>query len=165
MSNEINTINNYKRNLITLLTIPLILIGCIYISYGKIFDGIIIQQSGSLKFYQLQVQLSIFQNEFSHVPLKSLPHITATIGLYSVIAVYFLYYVWLLLFTVSSYLHLSQQTGSKISILVELSMILVVYIILISPGLNLWFSIFSYVIIAIIFVMLLLYWVYEIKTK
>lgn len=165
MSNEINTINNYKRNLITLLTIPLILIGCIYISYGKIFDGIIIQQSGSLKFYQLQVQLSIFQNEFSQVPLKGFPHLTAKIGFYSVIAVYFLFYVWLLLFTVSSYLHLSQQTGSKISILVELSMILVIYIILINPGLNLWFSIFSYVIIAIVFVMLLLYWLYEIKTK
>lgn len=165
MINEINTINNYKRVLITLLTVPLILIGCIYISYGEVFDAIISQQLNSLKFYQLQTQLSIFNNEFLHVPLSSLPKTTESIGYYSVITIYILFLAWLLLFSISTYLKLSQRTGSKIIILLELSMILAIYIISISPNLNLWLSLIGYIIISVVLVMLSLYWVYEFKTK
>ncbi len=165
MSNEINTINNYKRSLITLLTIPIILIGCIYISYGEIFDGIIMQHHSPLKFYQLHVHLAVFNGDFFQVPLRSLPQVTASIGYYSVITVYILFSAWLVLFAISSYLQLSQRTGSKIIIIVELSMALAMYIISISPELNLWLFLIGYIIIAIVLVMLSLYWIYEIKTK
>jgi len=165
MRNEIYLINNYKRSLITLLTIPIILIGCIYISYGEIFDGIILQQANPLKFYQLHVHLAVFSGNLFQVPLKNLPNITASIGYYSVIAVYILFSAWVVLFATSSYLQLSQKTGSKFIILVESALILAIYIISISPDLNLWLSLIGYIIISIVLVMLLLYWLYEIKTK
>jgi hypothetical protein len=165
MSNEINLIHNYKRSLITLLSIPIILIGCIYISYGELFDSIIMQHHSPLKFYQLHVHLAVFNGEFFQVPLKPLPQVTASIGYYSVITIYILFFAWLVLFATSSYLQLTQQTGSKNSIIVELSMILTIYILLISPELNLWLSLIGYIIIAVVLVMLSLYWIYEIKTK
>ena len=165
MNNEINIIDNYKRSLITLLTIPIILIGCIYISYGEIFDGIIMQHHSPLKFYQLHLHLAVFNGDFFQVPLRSLPQVTASIGYYSVITVYILFSAWLMLFATSSYLQLTQRTGSKISIIVELSMILVIYIVSISPELNIWLSLFGYIIIAVVLVILSLYWIYEIKTK
>ena len=165
MSNEINLIYNYRRSLITLLTIPSILIGCIYISYGEVFDGIIMQQTYPLKFHQLHVHLAIFSGNFFQVPLRSLPQVTASIGYYSVIAIYFLFSGWLVLFATSSYLQLSQRAGSKFIILVESALILAIYIILISPNLNLWLSLIGYIIISVVVVMLSLYWVYEIKSK
>jgi hypothetical protein len=165
MYNEINVIRNYKRSLITLLTIPLILIGSIYISYGEVFDAIIEEQNQPIKFYQLHVQLEIFQNYFSNAPLTFLPKTTALIGYYSVITIYILFLVWLVLFTITSYLKLSQRVGSKIIILLELSLILALYIFSISPDLSLWLTLTGYLIISIVFVMFLMYWAYAIKTK
>lgn len=165
MSHEINLINNYKRSLIILLTVPFLLIGCIYISYGEIFDGIIMQHHSPLKFYQLHVHLAVFNDDFFQVPLRPLPQVTASIGYYSVIAIYFLFSGWLVLFAISSYLKLSQRLGSKIIILLETALIFAIFFISISPDLILWLSLFGYLIIAIVFVMLSLYWVYEIKSK
>ncbi|MCD4677064.1 MAG: hypothetical protein K8S18_13880 [Desulfobacula sp.] len=165
MNNEINHINNYKRSLITFLTIPLILIGCIYICYGEVFDGIKLQQTNPIKFHQLHVQLAIFSGDFSQVPLRLLPKVTASIGYYSVITIYILFSGWLILFTISSYLKLSQRVGSKIIILVETVLILAIYIISISPDLNLWLSLVGYLIISVVLLMQLLYWVYAIKIK
>ena len=165
MSNEINLINNYKRSLITLLTITLILIGCIYISYGEFFDNFFTTLNNPLKIYQLHTHLSILSGDLSPVSLSSLPQITASIGYYSVAFIYILFSGWLLLFATSSYLKLFQRVGSKIIILFELFILLAIYIISISPELNLWLSIIGYLIIAIVFVMLSLYWVYEFKSK
>jgi len=165
MTNEINLINNYKKSLISILTIPIILIGFIYISYGEVFDVIIAQQTNPFKFYQLHDHLSVFSIDSLQIPLRILPLTTTSMGYYSVISIYILFSGWLVLFAISSYLQLSQRTGSKISILFELSFLLLISIISISPKLNLWLCIFGFSIIVIVFVMLLLYWVYEIKTK
>jgi len=163
---DISKIIEYlRKNLLVLFVIPIILIGFIYIQYGDIFDGIILHHHNNLKFYQLHIQLAIFSGDFFQVPLRFLPQVTASIGYYSVTALYILFSLWILLFATSSYLQLSQRTGSKIGILVELFTIFTIYITSICPGLNLWLSIFGYFIITIVFIMLLLYWAYEIKTK
>jgi len=164
MRNEINLIDSYKKSFITFLILPLLFIGCIYISYGDFFDKIIMQQTEPLKFYQLQVQLEIFfQFDNSQVPIRILPLVTASIGYYSVISIYLIFTVWLVLFAISSYLKLSKRAGSKIIILLEAVLILAIYIISISPKLNFLLSIVGYIIISAVLVMLSLYWVYEIK--
>jgi len=165
MSNEISIINNYKKRLIFLLIAPVLLIGCIYISYGELFDPIIMQYHSLFKFCQLHVHLAVFNGEVFQSQLIPLPQVTVLIGYYSVISVYILFFVWQVLFAVSSYFQLSQQSGSKISIIVELSMILAIYILSISPELNIWLFLIGYIIIAVVLIILSLYWIYEIKTK
>jgi hypothetical protein len=162
MNNNIIYINNFK-SLITLFPIPLILLGYIYIFYGEVFDNAIIEHFNKLKLYQLQTQLSIFNNEVLHVPLKNIPKTTELIGYYSVIFIYIIFSAWLVLFSISTYLKLSQKVGFKFMILLELSLILSIYIFSISPGLNLWLFLIGYLIILAVLIILTLYWGCEIK--
>jgi len=155
------TIDNWKRNLILFLIIPIVLIGCIYINYGEIIDAIIAQQHITSGFFQLKTHLSFFQKEITPVPIMSLPIVVSTIGYYSVIFIYFLFLCWLILFAFSAYVKMYQRLGQELVILFEAAIITTVYIYSIIPGLDLWQSLVGGSVLVFVVIMLFLYWNYN----
>ena len=170
MPNQINDINLYdswKRNVIVLFTIPLILLGCIYIGYGEFFDALLADHNLSeTSIYQLNTQLSFFQNEISDAhEIIRLPEIVRNIGYNSVIAVYILLILWLISFSVSSYVKLTLGKGSKLLMLLELAFMTLVFTYSIKPGLSVVLYTLGYLLLFIFLLILVIYWLEAIKYR
>lgn len=164
MNSSINQINNWKRNLVPLLAIPIIILGFTYISYGNIFDKILSQQIISSRFFQLNTQLLIFKNEYDVIILDNLPLTVLKIGHYSVLLTYILFFFWILVYTISTYAYLAFRKGMKFLMLLELMAILAIFIYSVNPGLDMWISIAIYSIISVNFLILLAYFLYDLKS-
>jgi hypothetical protein len=149
----------YRRNLISLLSIPLILIGCIYICYGDVFDSVLLNNTGTSKIYQLYTHVLNFKSDLP------LPISVKSIGYYSIQFIYMLFSGWLISFLYSLYTRLSHRTGSMVDMLIELLLILFIYWFSISPGMNLWLDILIFLSITLGFILLFFYLLYEIQNR
>ncbi len=164
---DINLFDSWRSNVIVLITIPIILLGCIYISYGELIDGIMADQNFHItSIIELNTQLNIFQSGFaSSQPLGSMPEIVRVIGYNTVITLYILLLLWIVSFSVSSYVKLSNRKGSKFLMFIEILFMIVVYTYSVKPGISSLLSILGYLILSILLVILLMYWVYGIKNR
>jgi uncharacterized membrane protein len=123
------------------------------------------EYSTEINFYQLQSQLKLFKYTLTDIPSNILPKITSSIGYYCIISIYILFSAWLGLFVISSYMQIDRKIGSKILILIELALISTIFVVSISPNLNLWLSALGYLILSSFTLLLALFWVHEIKSN
>ena len=163
MNTGLDIIKGWKRILNSLYIIPMVLVGCIYINYGEVFDSVLTQQNIISSFFELQTQLALFSNEFEQELLASLPKVVLNIGFYSIVLIYVLFIIWLIISTVSNYMKLSYGQGFKVLMLLEIITILTMFILFINPGLNLWLSLFVYLIIVFNVFLIVVYWLVDFK--
>lgn len=154
--NLLETASKWKRAFLILSMIPIILIGIVYIVYGSIFNSLIVENTTLLDFFKLSNQLTLFSSELS------LPIIVKSLCNFSIITLYIIFILWLCLHTIINYLKLSQHTGCKIDLIIELLIIAILYFLIISP-----ISIISYLLGCIILIinlaLIVIYWIYQIK--
>lgn len=154
--NLLETASKWKRAFLILSMIPIILIGIVYIVYGSIFNSLIVENTTLLDFFKLSNQLTLFSSELS------LPIIVKSLCNFSIITLYIIFILWLCLHTIINYLKLSQHTGCKIDLIIELLIIALLYFLIISP-----ISIISYLLGCIILIinlaLVVIYWIYQIK--
>ena len=133
---EISYLDNLKRNIVILLTVPLILIGIINISYSEYYDAIIgLQKSESTSIFELHNQLRIFKNDIT-LSTGRLPLAVRDIGYNSVLIIYIFLMVWIVAFSISNYLKLSHRKGSKMLMLLELLFMVIVFTFFVKPGMG-----------------------------
>jgi hypothetical protein len=150
-----NIIEYLRRNFLLFFLIPILLIGFIYIQYGGIFDNYFSESPEIGSYYHLQTQLMIFSSNIN------LPNTVKSIGHFTIIFIYITFGIWLISCLLSTYIHLSKQTASKIEILVELVILIFFYVTLIIPDSKIWISVIGGLLIITNLVLLFLYWNYE----
>lgn len=152
----LETTRKWKKIFLFISIIPLILTSIIYIVYGYVFNALFVENIFLIDFFKLSNQLVLFSSE------TSLPYIVRSIGKLSIVALYITFILWLCLHPVITYLKLSQHTGCKIDLIIELLVIALLYFLIISP-----ISIISYILGCIILIinlaLIVIYWIYQIK--
>lgn len=155
---NISSIQLWRRSLLTITLVPILLLGHLFINNAHIFDSKLDGQNSILQFFNLPYLLSQFDS------IDSLPTLHKFIGKICSGALIGLFYVWLILFTTNNYLKLSHQIGSKFYLLFELILISIVYVNFVTPS-SLIFSIAGFLIIGFNLALIILYWIYDFKTK
>jgi hypothetical protein len=148
--------NWFSKNLILLLILPLIINTIIFITNGEEIDKVITENSEFLKLFQLNTQLKVL-NE------TEIPYYVKSLGYDSVILIIVLFFIWLLNHTLYCYLQLSHKTGSKVLLVVETILLLLIFIFIVSPHFPLLIFVFGYALLAIQIILIALYWVYSLK--
>lgn len=147
------------RNLILLLALPLIILSMIVISYGDIIGNFISEHPDLIKLYQLKNQISVFSSNIE------LPQHVKCLGYESSILLYILFLVWLAVHFYYSYYKLSHKEGSKSLMLSETVIILTAYLFVVSPKLANWIVLLGYCVIASNILIIILYWIDELKSR
>ncbi len=165
MNNYINLFKGYRKSLFILLVIPVIIISCIYINYGETIDLHLERNKTITKIYQLKTHYDIFKLDTEFSSMNPMPIIVMKLGYYSSIMYYILFFGWLLITAALTYLNLSFNKGSRSTMLLETFLLLVIFVIIVSPGLSIWLSILGFLIIAFLIAIILMYWFYAIRYK
>lgn len=147
------------NNLILLLILPLTVVSIIFINYGDAVDKVLSKNQELLKLFQLKTQLIVLSYDIE------IPTHVKSLGYDSVIFLILLFFTWLLTHSFYSYLQLSQQSGSKASLFFETSLLLVIFIFLVSPNLPLVIIVLGYSAISAQIMLIALYWGYSLKQK
>lgn len=156
--NFIKTLQGWKKSLLIISIIPILLLGFSFISYGVVFNPFFTESGSYIDFFKIPNLFSFFSSDVT------LPTIVKIIGRTCTISLSVVFVIWIILFTITCYLKLSQQIGNKIELITELVIISLVYFYFISPS-----SVVSFLLglllIVINFGLIGLYWIYELKSK
>lgn len=155
---SLKALKNWKRSLLTFSLLPLILIGLIYINYGDVYNSFFSEGSSIRQFFILSSQLTVFNSNIS------LPFIVKILGKASIVYLFFTLLIWCLLFSFSTYIELSQQKAIKLNLLLELVLFTLIFYYFISFA-NLYIFIIVSAIILFDLTVIILYWIYELKSK
>jgi hypothetical protein len=163
MNDTIRSFDKLKANIFSLSIVSVLFIGSIYILYGEELKGIFTHYP-DLRLYQLYSQYVFFKNETISTVRIGLPATTAFVGYYSIISVYILFYAFLILAGISTYLKLLNGTMAKAVLMIEWIILLTLFVVFFNPGLGLFLSVLGYLLILGAFFLLLLYRIHEIKS-
>lgn len=148
----------WKRSLLTITVIPIILIGFVLISYADAFDDVFVASQSSLDFFKTSKLIAIFNSDIV------LPKVTKIIGLISAIALNILFIVWSILFSIASYVKLSLRKANMFVLLIELLFISLIYFTFFTKS-----SFFVFLIWLLSMIvnigLFVLYTIYEFKSK
>ena len=164
MNNQSKLFNGYRNGMITLLVMSVIIVSVIFINYGNTVDKYLEKNNIETKIYQLKTHYDFFRFDSAFPPLKEIPLIVLKLGYYSIILIYSLFFLWLLFHAFSTYSKLFYNKGAKFLMVLETLFILFIFILIINPGLNIWLSVVTFLCIAFVLIMTLMYW-YAIKYK
>lgn len=156
--NFIKRLQGWKKSLLIISLIPILLLGFSFICYGVVFNSFFTDNGSFIDFFKIPNLFSIFKSDIA------LPTIVKLIGSTSTILLSVLFIMWFVLFTITCYLKLSQQVDNKIELITELVIISLVYFYIIAPS-----SIVSFLLGLLLIVinlgLIVLYWIYELKAK
>lgn len=151
--NDILIIKTFRKNLLILFLLPILLLCIIFIQYGAVFDQYFKVGLNENNF-SLISQLNIFNSKVK------LPGIVKSIGSITCILLFALYTCWLLSMFLNSYYSLAINEFSKIGFIVELILFLLVTIFFILPGLNALISSLIIIFLLLEIAMIVLYLIY-----
>jgi len=152
----IQEINNWKKTLLILSLLPIILLGIIFITYAGSFDVFFANTKTLTGFFRLSNQLLLFNS------ITSLPLIITSIARISILWLYITAFIWMSIFSVTTYLKLSYQLDFKIKLTIELLLISYIYLFIVSPT-NIFLFILGCLILLANLVLIIFYWIYEFK--
>ena len=138
--------------------LAIIWIGVIYIIYGIELDPFFAKNVSFIEFFKLPNQFKFFSS------CVLLPIVVNKLGYVSVIMLFITFTIWIFLFSIVSYLRLSQQIANKTELTLELILISLIYFFIVSPE-NIFLYIIGCIIIALNFVLVAIYQIYELRIK
>lgn len=156
--NLIKTLQGWKKSLLIISLVPILLLGFSIISYGIVFNPFFNESTSSLEFFKLPNLFSLFDSDIA------LPTALKIIGRSCAFSLNIIFLAWLILFTIKCYLELSRQIGNKIEFVIELIILSLIYFYFISPS-SIVFFLLGLLLIVINFGLVILYWIYELKSK
>ena len=156
--NLIKTLQGWKKSLLIISLVPILLFGFSIISSGLVFNPFFNESTSSLEFFKLPNLFSLFDSDIA------LPTALKIIGRSCAFSLNIIFLAWLILFTIKCYLELSRQIGNKIEFVIELIILSLIYFYFISPS-SIVFFLLGLLLIVINFGLVILYWIYELKSK
>lgn len=155
----IQILSNWKKSILIISLIPIIQLFITYTFYGPVYDIVLSKNTTLLEFFRLPYQLHNFD-----LLKNELPSIVRLLGQTSIFFLIILFVVWYFLFALGSYLQLYRQTAIKLDLVIELLIIASIYHFIIFP-INVYIYNLGYIILAANFILILVYWIYDFKTK
>ena len=156
--NPLSILNNWKRVLLIVNIPAIVWIGIIYITFGSVFDPVFSEEATIVEIFNFPTQIAVFDSDIS------IPTVVKSIGHLSVMLLTIGFVLWLLSFTVLSYLRLSKQLPGKIELLIELLIITILYYFIVTPS-NIIIALLGWSVLVLNFALITFYWIYQIQTK
>lgn len=154
-----NFITRYRNwlnsNLLILFAFPILILVIIYINFGTIISAFLLNNPNLCKVWQLHSHILIFSSDIR------LPFNVKALGFNVTVFIYLLFWGLLLTNIYLCYNALSNNKGLKLEMVLKTILILAIYMFSIIPGLNIWLTIFGYLIIICTFSLISLYWMYK----
>ncbi len=156
--NLIQTTTNWKRSFLLMGIVPVIFIGTIYIVYGSAINSSFVENKSVFEIFKFSNQFYLFEME------NALPSIVQILGRISIIILNFVFTAWLCLNILLSYLKLSKQEANQIDLFFELLLLVLVYLLFVSPS-NLFLFILGCLVLVLNLSLIVVYLVYYKKQK
>ncbi|MGQ1948361.1 hypothetical protein ACT3CD_14800 [Geofilum sp. OHC36d9] len=156
--NLIKTLQGWEKTLLIIALIPILLLGFSLMTYGAVFNPLFEESGSSFDFFKLPNLFSLFYSDVA------LPLVVKVIGKMCTILLSIIAVVWVILYTICCYLQLSQQIGNKIELITELVIFSLIYFFFISPS-SIVLFLLGLLLILINLGLILLYWIYELKSN
>lgn len=140
----------FIRNIVILIFLPLLAFFFIFISYGNELHQYLIKNPGMFNLYELSTLKQT-------VSQSAIPTHIAWVAFDMVMYAYILFSVWLILFAYSCYYKLSRRRYSFSLVLIEFTVLALIYYFIVSPGLLTYIQILGWLAFLLVAVMITVY--------
>ncbi len=153
----IDSLTFIRKILLGLIYVFLIFIGCTLIIHGEAFDTFLAKENAESNFFTISNLTNAFNSQVT------IPAVAKSIGTASILYLKVSFALWSVFFTCLIYLRLYFRMAIRIVFLIETSILLLVTFTFITTS-SLFLFVLSLVLIAVDLALIILYWIYEIRT-
>lgn len=157
-NNNGNLYGNWKLGIMILSIIPSLIIGTILVQYAWYFDSTINSNVSSIQFLRLSYLYSLLDSS------NNLPSVVKMIGILSAKMLFILFYILFAVHLLSAYNSLKNQIAHFPLLLVECFIILISFILVISPE-SVIINFIFYILLLCDMIIILSYAFYSLKLK
>lgn len=144
----------FIRNILILLFFPLLTLFMIFISFGNEFHQYLLKNPEMYRLYEL----STLRETISE---SAIPYHITSLAFDMVIYSYLFFSIWLILFSYSSYFSLSRRQQNFSIIFIEFIVLVLVYFLIISPGLSAFIQILGWFFLILLAIMFAVYFLFN----